>query len=129
MTLLPTLSLRQLLLIDGMGAVLSAGLLAGLVAQHPDWFGMPPVVVYVMAGVAAVFAGYSWYTLLKVHPKSPHHVGIIAIANAVYAWATLSLLVLYRQELELLGWAYFLGEVGVLLLLIRMEWQGMKAVA
>lgn len=124
----PTLSLRQLLRLDGIGAVLSTVLLAGLVAQRPDWFGMPPTIVYVLAGVAAIFALYSWLNVALVANLRPYQVGIITVANTMYAAGTLSLVVWYHDILQPLGYCYFLVELAVLGWLIRLEWVGIQAI-
>lgn len=118
-----TLSIKQLLRIDGIGALLSTILLAGVVAQWPAWFGMPPTIVYILAGIAAIFALYDWIILACVPHPSLIHLSIITLANGGYALNTLYLLLWYRAWIQPLGYVYFLGEIGLLLVLIRLEWR------
>lgn len=108
-----TLSPRHLFLIDGVGAIITAAILAGVLAQFETTFGMPSRVLYVLAGIAGTFAVFSLTCYFKALGKRVRLLGIIAVANLAYCLLTLSLIVAYRNEITLLGVAYFAGEIFV----------------
>lgn len=102
---------RKLFLIDGVGAVVTATLLALLLAPFEPLFGIPSGVVYVLAVVAVGLAVYS-LTCFLIRPSNwPTFLQIIAVANLSYCVLTLILLFVYRFEVTALGVAYFVGEI------------------
>ena len=117
-----------MLLIDGIGALVTALLLSQVLARFESFFGMPPAVLWPLAGIAFCFALYSfashWLggkhaaTLLK---------GIMA-ANLLYCVATSILLGVYREALTGWGLAYFIGEIIVVLCLVWVESRSLKGI-
>jgi hypothetical protein len=102
---------RQLFLVDAVGAVVTAVLLAAVVAQLEQAFGMPSGVVYVLSAIAAGFAVYSFTCHLTRPGNWRRFLRIIAIANLSYCVLTLILIFVYRFEVTALGVAYFVGEI------------------
>lgn len=113
---------RSIFLIDGLGATITVLLLLLLVAGCHSFFGMPILVVYILAGMATIFMAYSlgcFFTNQSITRFLP----LIIIANTVYCTATAVLLVYYHQYLSWAGFAYFIGEILVILALVYIEIQ------
>lgn len=113
---------RHVFLADSLGAMLSAALLLVL-AQWPSVVGMPHPVLYVLAGLAGVFAVYSMGCYFFAGRHWRPWLSAIAIANLVYACLTTGLCLYYFQRLPLLGLLYFSAEVLVLGVVVYVERQ------
>lgn len=113
---------RKLFLIDGLGASLTALLLSQVVARFESAFGMPRQVVYGLAGLAAVFAVYSITCHLRLKNRWRPYLRGIATANLLYCALSLGCCIYFRETLTVLGWAYFTGEILIVLALVRVEW-------
>lgn len=114
---------RRTLLLDAAGASMSAlGLGVLLPALHP-WVGLPVAWLRGLAGVALVLCviGLASWSLARPRWRGP--LRGLALANASYAVGTALLLVIHRQQLEVLGWIYFGLELAVLVWLVRFEWR------
>jgi FtsH-binding integral membrane protein len=112
---------RQLFLLDALGALLSAALLAGIVATWESVFGLPSRIPYALAAVAVCFAAYSFACWLRVRDGwRPWLLGI-ALANATYGVVTLAIIARHWSQLTRAGVAYFVLELVVLVVLIRWE--------
>lgn len=117
---------RRIFLIDGLGAVLTAFLLCVVLASFESFFGMPAQVLYVLGGVAVVFAVYSFscYCWLKRSHRS--FLAAIIIANLLYAVLSLGLVIYYFPQLSSWGLLYFTGEIIVILVLVSIEYRCLK---
>ena len=115
------LSLKSLFLIDGLGALVSAISLGVVLVQLESWVGMPPPVLYPLAGIAGLFALYSLscFFFLKGN-RSPFLKGI-AIANLLYCGLTLGAMIFHAEHLRPLGWTYFAGELVIVVGLAVLE--------
>lgn len=112
---------RQLFLVDGLGALLTVGLLAGLLARFEALFGMPQRVCYVLAGVVVLYAGYSLGCYFFVRNRWRLFISIVAAANLLYCVVTAALVVSFYQQIRWPGFLYFFLEIFVILLLVRVE--------
>jgi len=112
---------HRIFLLDGLGAVLSAACLGLVLAHFPDTFGASPDMLYLLAGMAGVFAVYSLacYFLAPIRWR-PYLVGI-AIANTLYGFFTIWLVFGGDANLTLWGRTYFVLELIVLAGLIFLE--------
>ncbi len=63
----PSLTAKQVFLIDGIGAMLTAVLLSQVMAKYESLFGMPLKILYLLAAIALLYSLYSpgCYFLLK----------------------------------------------------------------
>lgn len=113
---------RHVFLTDSLGAMLSAALLLVL-AQWPSFIGMPRPVLYVLAGLACVFAVYSMCGYIFAGRHWRLWLSAIAIANLAYACLTTGLCLYYFHRLSLLGLLYFSAELLVLGVLVYFERQ------
>ena len=111
---------RKLLLVDGMGALLSTLLLL-LIAYWQPFFGMPAEVIYRLIPVTTLFTIYSLSCYFLTFANWKPYLRIIAIANILYCCVTLGLVLYFFKQLTLLGMAYFLSEKVIVILLALFE--------
>ena len=109
------------LLMDGVGATLSAILLGVVLPALEPYIGMPRRVLLVLALVAALYGVYSTgcYFLRRNHWQAG--VRVISILNLVYCGMTAVLVVAFRARLKRIGIAYFLLEILVIGALVAVE--------
>jgi predicted membrane-bound spermidine synthase len=114
---------QKLFLADGLGAVLTALLLAFVLAPFENIFGMPSNIIYILAAVACVLIIYS-FSCYFIKPKNPKpYIQIVALANFLYCITTIILSLNYYNHLTIWGSLYFGGELLVLALIIYIEIQ------
>ena len=115
---------RRLFLIDGLGALLSAYLLGIVLVRYEDYFGMPAKMLHLLALIAILLAFYSIRCFIRVPKKWGIYLRIIAKANFAYCLLTITLVIYFFDQLTWLGVTYFIAEILILLLLIRVELKG-----
>lgn len=120
------LSPKTLFLIDGIGALVTALLLSQLLARFQSSFDAPLNILYILAGIAACFALYSLLCSQIINQNWKIFLKAIAIANAMYCALTLGLVVYLYNTLTWLAVGYFIGEIGVIGILIRYELKFLK---
>ena len=114
---------RIIFLIDGIGALTSALLLGYVLIELQQWIGMPTYILRILALCASVFATYS-ITMHLLRPKKwKSLLRIIATINLSYCVLTFSLVILYVNDLTILGIFYFLAEIFTILFLVRAEFK------
>ncbi len=111
---------RSVFLLDGLGALLSAGFLS-LLAQWESLFGMPPAVLYPLALIACGFALYSLSCYLLDRQRWVPWLKAIAWANALYCCLTLGWVIRYFDSLTIWGLLYFILEMAVVSVLVLWE--------
>ena len=120
---------RNIFLIDGLGACVSALFLGVLLVELEAHFGMPRMVLYYLAGLAGLFAIYS----LTCHFRKPHNwqpfLMAIIIANLLYSCLTTGLVIYFIEPLTNLGLAYFVLEVIIIWIIVWLEWNTLKSVS
>lgn len=112
---------HRIFLLDGLGALLSAACLGVILARFPDIFGVPSDILYPLAVVACVFAGYSLACYFLAPVRWWPYLAGIATANTVYSLLTIWLVFGADFGLLLLGRTYFVLELIVLAGLIYLE--------
>jgi hypothetical protein len=117
---LPKLSYRQLLLLDGTGALLSAGLLLVLARLEPV-FGLPAALLYGLLPVALGLAAYSLGCAVLVRGPRPGHLRLIAGANLAYCVLSLALVAAAWPRITVLGLLFIGGELLIILALATAE--------
>ncbi len=115
-------SLRRWLLLDALGATVSAVSLGLILPALDDFIGMPRVALIPLALIAAVFALTSMAGALRLLELSPaRHLKRIAFANLLYCLVTIGCLFAFSTELMLFDYLYFVGEVLLVMLLAMKE--------
>ncbi len=117
---------RRLFLIDAVGASLTASLLLLVLGPFEQFFGMPITVVEWLGGIAVVFTVYSFACFALLSKRWAIFLLVIAAANTGYCFLTIALAVIYRVTLTVWGWAYFVGEVLIVMSLVRYELKAAK---
>lgn len=112
---------KNIFLIDGLGALLTAFLLIAVLRIYEKYFGMPSDILFILSAIACIFAIYSWSCFLFIDKISSKFLMPIIIANASYCLLTFSLIVYYFNRLTVLGIIYFLVEIITLCILIYFE--------
>lgn len=114
---------KQLFLIDGIGALVSALFLGLILVQLKTYIGMPVQILYLLALLALVFAIYSFSCHLASPKRWRFFLKLIALINSSYCLLTLVLVVRNYDSLTLLGLTYFVVEMLVILMLVKVEWR------
>lgn len=113
---------KQLLLLDGIGAVLSAFIHGCILVYFEDEIGMPVRVLYSLAFIAVLYAFYSLSSYYFVKEKHARNLKIIAFLNLAYCLLTVILLFIHAESINQLGWIYFALEILVISSLGIFEW-------
>ncbi len=106
----------DLLLVDGVGALMTA-IGVGLVLPALDgWFGLP---IWALRGLGAVALGFATFSLGRHLTRTASAASLrqIAIANLSYCAATACLLWVHRSTVTDLAYAYFGFEIVVVVAL------------
>lgn len=112
---------KQLFLIDGLGAFLTALFLQIILEKFQERFGMPLTVLNFLFAVACVYTVYSFYCYLFILSKWHLYLKVITIANIIYCCVTIISVFYFFQNLTMLGLIYFLLEIIVISSLILLE--------
>jgi len=119
-------NVRQLLLIDGVGALLSAFLLGVVLVKYEVTFGIPVKSLYLLAAIPIFFALYDFTCYLSKSKKTARLLQIIASANLVYCLISLALAWSHRETITLWGWGYLIAEVLIVVALAIIEFKTAK---
>ena len=115
------LSPRQLFLLDGVGALVSALSLGLVLTRYQELIGMPLSTLRGLSVVACVFATYSLTCATLAPVRWDRFLAGIGIANLSYCAATVLLLYVYSERLQPLGWGYFVAELAIVVPLAVFE--------
>ncbi|MEM9329039.1 MAG: hypothetical protein AAGA85_25475 [Bacteroidota bacterium] len=116
-----TSSPKRMFQTDAIGALVTALLLSQLVARFERFFGMPKSITMGLAAVALLFFVYSLSCSLLMSKNWRPFLRTIAYANSAYCLLTVNLLFAHTNTLTIWGYAYFLGELLVVLTMVRIE--------
>lgn len=121
-----TFPIRTLFLVDALGAGISALSLGVVIPLLNNYFGMPFLILYLLAFVACALFVFSFFNYLFRQQNQSHNLKRVAFANLTYCFLTAVILLFYFRDLTVLARVYFIGEVAVILLLVRMELKAVK---
>lgn len=114
---------RNLFLLDGIGAFLTACCICVINFNFDDNIGIPKDILLFLCVIAILYALYSFSCYLFDPTKWKYFLRVIIFANSIYCCSTIALLIIYSRQLTVLGWIYFLAEVFIILSLIRVEYK------
>jgi hypothetical protein len=117
---------KTLFVIDGLGALLSTFLLALVLAQFEHIFGMPRKSLYLLAIFPCLYAVFDLNCIVKEILSVPPFLKAIAILNFSYCLISFGFAIYHYQELTVLGWLYFIGEILVVASLAAIEYKTAK---
>lgn len=112
---------RKVFLIDGIGALLTGTLLIVVIIPFNKEFGMPLSALYCLSAIAYVFSIYSFCCSYIKSDQWPSLLRAISVANCVYCILTVILLIIFTNTVTLLGFAYFTGEIIIIISLVSLE--------
>ncbi|MEK6478107.1 hypothetical protein WJR50_11250 [Catalinimonas sp. 4WD22] len=120
-SLVKRVSPKNLFLMDSMGALLTALMLGFVLTSFENVFGVPTRILYILSVLAFSYSVYSFVCFLKVKEKWRLFLKGIAVANIMYCFLTIGLVIYLRSALTNLGITYFLLEVMIILGLVVIE--------
>lgn len=112
---------KQLFLLDGIGALVSAFSLGVILVQFESYFGMPQRELYFLAIAACFFAIYSFSCYFRLRKNWSPFLRFIAIVNLVYCAITFGLMINLYEKLTTLGLIYFLLELVIIIIIVIIE--------
>lgn len=112
---------KNLFLIDGVGALVTAFFLGVLLVRFEWFFGIPASILYYLAILPVFYAGYDFFSYQKkIHQISPYLRGI-AILNLLYCCLSLGLAFYHKETITMWGWIYILNETIIIVSLAVFE--------
>lgn len=112
----------DILLLDGVGALITAVNVGVVLPLFQPWFGLPTAILQALGAAATLLAVFS-LSRYFLDQGTPTALRIIAVANLSYGCVTAVLLVLYAEVATWLSDLYFVGEIGVVTVLSGRELQ------
>jgi len=112
---------KQLFLIDGLGALLSAFLLGVVLVKLERFFGIPANVLYLLAAIPCFFAVYDFYCYHKVNKNSGLYLKGIAIMNILYCCLSIGFAIYHYKSITYLGYIYIINEIIIVLTIAKIE--------
>lgn len=121
MSLPAILYTRRLLLVDAIGALVSAVMLGFVLPFVQQHIGLSVELLHLLAIIAVALSVWSAMSYLFSAARWRTFLLITACANAGYCLFTGSVLVRHAVVMEPIGWLYFVGEMALVLLLLGHE--------
>lgn len=112
---------KKLLLIDGLGALLSVFLLGFLLPLFSEAFGLEKVVFHSLCAFAVFMAILSFSAFVFAGGKWRKALLFVAVGNFSYCVLTMVLLREFGNSLTPIGLAYFTGEIALIFALATWE--------
>lgn len=112
---------KRLFLLDALGAIVSAFLLGVVLVQFEALFGIPSSTLYALAAIPVLFALFDFYSSRQDRSKLSGLLKAIASMNLLYCLLSLGLAFFHFSSITILGWAYILGEIGIISVLALLE--------
>jgi len=117
---------KQVALIDAFGALTTALLLLGVLAQWEDNFGIPSSSLYVLAGIAFGLFIFSLTCHTVIRKKWKTYLLIIMSLNLLYSLISMLFVLHHLGTISLLGLVYFLLELFVIAVIVLLEFRTYK---
>jgi hypothetical protein len=112
---------KRIFLIDALGALLSAAMLGLVLTRFESNFGMPVKTLHLLALIPIFYFIYSFFCFVKTPRHWRKYLRGIAIANLIYCLLTIGTVFSHFGQLTLLGIAYFVGEMAIIIALAMFE--------
>jgi hypothetical protein len=118
-----TQSPRNVFLLDGFGAILTAAMHGVVLTRYQSIFGMPETVLLPLAAIACCFAVFSFTNAFRMPSNWRLNLLGIAIANLCFCAVSIGFVCYYSASISILGFIYFAAEVVVVVVLASWEIQ------
>jgi hypothetical protein len=119
---------EKLFLTDALGAAISAVILAAVLGNFSNYFGMPQNVINLLSGIAVMLCTYSLLCYGMVKKQQAGFITIMSRANFLYCILTAVFVVMHFQNLTVLGLSYFLIEMIIICTLVYIEFKVAEAI-
>lgn len=117
---------KKVFFLDAIGALLTASLLFGILAQVPQYFGMPITILYFLSGIALFFFVYSISCHFFISNNWSPFLILIICFNLIYSITSFTLVLYYSESLTPLGWTYFIVEIIIIGIVVLLEYTSLK---
>ncbi len=114
---------RQLFLVDGIGAVVSALLWGVVGVRVAPWVGIPVPTMLLLALLPGLFSVYDFYHFFQRNQAVRVPLRGIAAMNVGYCGLSAVLAIYHYETLTTWGWAYIGAELIIVLALARLEYR------
>ena len=114
---------KNIFLLDGLGALLTAFLLSTVFTKFETIFGMPEHILSYLSMIAFAYASYSLLNYFLKAKSWIIYLKIIAIANLMYCILTITMVINFYQKLTALGLFYFVFEIIIIFSLAIIEYK------
>ena len=112
---------KNIFLLDGFGALLTAFLLFVVLRTFNNFFGLSKNTLEYLSSIALVFSIYSFLFFFLITSNWKPYLKIICIGNILYCILSFGIILYYYQSISAFGIAYFLGEIIVICGIIFLE--------
>lgn len=112
---------KNIFLLDGFGALLTAFLLFLVLSTFNTFFGLSKTTLEYLSLLALVFSVYSFSCFLLITNNWKPYLKIICITNILYCLLTFGIILYYYESISVFGIAYFLGEIIVICGIVFLE--------
>lgn len=112
---------RILFLADGLGAFATAFCLFVILRTYHEFFGMPPVVVSLLAAIAVLLCIFSLSCFWFIKTSYKPFLKIISLTNLLYCLLTISLIIYHFSSITFWGISYFSAEIIIICALVTVE--------
>ena len=113
--------LKNLFLLDGFGAIVSAFLLGVVLVKFEAYFGIPKKALYVLAALPCFFMLYDFYCYFRVEKNLGKFLKGIAIVNLLYCCLSIGMAFYHQEVITTLGWIYIIIEIIIVVVLSIFE--------
>ncbi len=117
---------RNVFLVDGLGAVGSTAATLTIVLALQPRFGMPASTLWALVLLAIGFIAYSLGCWAKKAPLRPW-LPVVMTANLSYCVVVGVTVAVHASEITTLGTVYFVGEMVVIVGVVVLEWRVLQA--
>jgi len=114
---------KSLFLIDGIGAFITALFLGFVLPNFESFFGIPPLILYILASVPILYVIYDLYCYQKEKLQISKFLTGISVLNLMYCCLSLGLALYHRQAITIFGWIYIINEIIIIVSLSIYEFR------
>jgi len=120
---------EKLIYLDFFGAVLTTVLLLWVVYPLSPIFGIIPAHIYGLASYAGAIVVLHLFNRISSAIRMRPFLIVLMIANVGYILFTIFFLIRNTDTLTFYGWIYFLAEMLIILVIIRLELKASQALS
>jgi drug/metabolite transporter (DMT)-like permease len=112
---------KVVFLLDAIGALLSALFIFIILTYFENQIGIPAKTLIFLFIIAIVLSIFSFCCYLIQNNNLKQNLKVISTANIIYCILTIITLFAYRQVITKLGLVYFIVEIFIIILIVKLE--------